>query len=285
MTNRDRVCRVHAAEGRLVDIGDFFHAWAVDVRGAGPVAWRFLQRSLAQKYRFSSLGLAWAVLPAAMTALVLIGGQRMHTLATGDSGVPAAFYGIFGLIIAQPFLEAFQETRRLFVNNRHMLRRQKMPIEGLITAILLEVFFNTAVRLLVVAGVFFLFAVPPVVATLPLALWGIGGVILAGAGLGLMLAPASVLKPDIENAMIALPWLLFAVTPVFIIPAAGSALAMIQQTNPLGWLFDSIRTAAYGADGSLVGAAAGPVAGLLILMIGWFFCRLARPHVIERMLV
>jgi hypothetical protein len=104
----------------------------VDVRGAGPVAWRFLQRSLAQKYRFSSLGLAWAVLPAAMTALVLIGGQRMHTLATGDSGVPAAFYGIFGLIIAQPFLEAFQETRRLFVNNRHMLRRQKMPIEEVI---------------------------------------------------------------------------------------------------------------------------------------------------------
>jgi ABC-type polysaccharide/polyol phosphate export permease len=60
---------------------------------------------------------------------------------------------------------------------------------------------------------------------------------------------------------------------------------MIQRTNPLGWLFDSIRTAAYGADGSLVGATVGPVAGLLILVIGWFFCRLARPHVIERMLV
>ena len=32
-------------------------------------------------------------------------------------------------------------------------------------------------------------------------------------------------------------------------------------------------------------AAIGPLVALLIFMVGWFLCRIARPHVVERMLV
>jgi ABC-type polysaccharide/polyol phosphate export permease len=120
---------------------------------------------------------------------------------------------------------------------------------------------------------------------LPLAFTGLWGVVLIGGGLGLFLAPASSLRGDIDQVIHLLPWGLFAVTPVFVAPAAGSLLARGYALNPLAWLFDSIRTAAYGASGSLLPAVLAPLVGALIVSISWFFCRFCRPYVVERYLV
>ena len=129
-----------------------------------------------------------------------------------------------------------------------------------------------------------LFAVPPAV-TLPLAAWGLVGLSLAGAGLGLLVAPPSALQQDINIFSSALPLILFTVTPVFMVPEPGSFLGAVHAANPLAWLFEGIRAAAYGASGSLAAAAIGPLVAMLIFMVGWFLCRIARPHVVERMLV
>ena len=69
------------------------------------------------------------------------------------------------------------------------------------------------------------------------------------------------------------------------VPEPGSFLGAVHAANPLAWLFEGVRTAAYGAPGSLAAAAIGPLAALLIFVLGWFLCRIARPHVVERMLV
>ena len=275
---------VFSAGSRLRGRGRFFREAAVDVREMWPAAKCLFRRHLAQQYRFSSLGLIWACAPAVATALVLVAGQRTHVIDEAKGGVPAAFYGVFGLTLAQTFLDAITVCRRVFIQHQPVLRRQNVPLEGFILAALLEAGFNLLVRLGVLAVMCFLCSVVPT-AALPLALWGMGGVLCLGAGCGLLLSPLNSLGRDIDNLMALFPWLLFAVTPVFVPVAPGSVFARIHAVNPLAWLFDGIRAAAYGGNGSLLAAACGPLVGVALLIVGWLLCRLARPFIVERMVI
>ena len=285
--DHDAKCRIaYSSESRLQHLGTFFQNWFHDLRAAGPTAHRFFKRSLTQRYRMSSLGVAWAFAPSVITAIVLIAGQRTSLLGQSDqSTVPSAFYGVFGLAVAQTFLEALNGLRVLFTNHQHMLRRKNVPLEGLILAAFIEIFFNTLIRLVVLTIVFFLFGVAPKLMTLPIAIGGLFGVMLIGGGLGLLIAPLNSLRSDIDQVIHLLPWMLFAVTPVFVAPSAGTILERIYQLNPLAWLFDSIRTTAYGASGSLYPALLGPFIGLFLIITGWFICRFCRPYIVERYLV
>lgn len=273
----------HGVGSRLRDPGRFFGEGLADLRSCRTTAWRLFQRHLAGQYRFSSLGLIWAFAPAALTAIVLIGGQRAHVVGR-ETGVPAAFYGVFGLAMAQTFLESLNATRRVFASHQQLLRRQNIPLEGLIVAGLLDVGFNMLVRLAVVTVVFFVFSVRPILATLPLAVLGLVGIGILGAGLGLLVAPLNSLKRDVDNLFGLLPWVIFAVTPVFVPVSRASRLGGVCQWNPLTRMFDGIRAAAYGDVGEPSAAVRGLVLGLVVMFIGWMFCRLARPHVVERML-
>lgn len=274
---------VFSSGARLREPSRFFRCWFADVFSCRTTAWRLFLRHLAQQYRLSSLGILWAFAPAALTAMVLIGGPRSHVI--GPSGdVPAAFYGVFGVALAQSFLESVNATRRVFTNHHQLLRRQNVPLDGLIVASLVDVAFNMLVRLSIVAAVFFLFSIVPLPATLPLALVGYFGVAILGAGVGLLVAPINALKRDMEHAFALLPWALFAITPVFVPAAAGTLFGRIAAANPLAWYFDGIRAAAYGGLGFPAAAIGGTAAGIVILVCGWLFCRIAQPHVVERML-
>jgi len=285
MDREARARVVYSSESRLRDPIAFARLWVADLRASGPAARRLFKRSLTQRYRLSSLGLAWAFAPSVLTAIVLIAGQRASVIGIGRGEVPPAFYGVFGLAIAQAFLESLNGLRVLFTSNPKMLQRNNIAIEGLILAAFIEVHFGVLVRLIVLAVVFFLFGVLPRFETLPLAFTGLFGVVLIGGGLGLLLAPANSLRSDIDQVIHLLPWGLFAVTPVFLAPSAGSLLVSVYALNPLAWLFDSIRTAAYGASGSVLPSVAAPVVGALLVLIGWFFCRFCRPYVVERYMV
>lgn len=273
-----------AVGGRLRDPRRFVHQWLGDLWSCRTTAKRLFLRQLAQQYRFSSLGLLWAFAPSVLTAMVLVGGQRAHVVGP-SGGVPAAFFGVFGIALAQTFLEALNAARRVFASHTQLLRRQNVPLEGLVVASFIDVAFNMFVRLSILATVFFLFDVSPVASTLALALVGYAGVAMVGAGLGLLVAPLNALKRDVEHAFNLLPWALFAVTPVFVPPGEGTLLGRICEANPLSWLFDGIRAAAYGGEGVPGAAAIGAVVGILMLSAGGLFCRVARPHVVERMLV
>ena len=276
--------RFHAASSRLRDPGRFLGEWADDAAASPPVAWRLFRRSLIHQYRDSSLGILLAFAPVVLTAMVFTFGRRSHLVAGEIGGVNSAFFGACGMLMAQGFLEAFNAARRLFAGHVPLFRRQSLPVEGPLGALLLDLGFRLAIRLAVLALLMALFAVPPV-ATVPLAAWGLLGLSLAGAGLGLLVAVPSALQQDVNVFSSVLPLVLFAVTPVFMVPPPGSFLARVHAANPLAWLLDGIRASAYGAPGSLTSALVGPLVGLSIFVLGWFVCRVARPHVVERMLV
>jgi ABC-type polysaccharide/polyol phosphate export permease len=276
--------RLHAASSRLRDPRRVLREWARDAAGSPPVAWRLFVRSLIQQYRHSSMGMFLAFAPVVLTALVFTFGRRSNLVAGEIGGVPSTFFGACGMLMAQGFLEAFNATRRLFAGNQALFRRQSLPVEGPLGAILLDVGFRYLIRLAVLALLMALFAVSPA-ATAPLAAWGLLGLPLVGAGLGLLVASPSALAQDLNILSSALPLILFTVTPVFLQPAPGSLLGRVHAANPLAWLFEGVRAAGYGAPGSLTAAVLGPLVGVLLLMLGCFVCRIARPHVVERMLV
>lgn len=240
-------------------------------------------RNINQQYRHSSMGILLAFAPALITAALFAFGRRSHLLAGTTGGVNSAFFSVVGVLLVQAFLEAFQSGRRLFANHQGMLRRQPIPVEAPMLAALLDLSFHGFIRLGVMAAMFGAFSVAPR-PTLPLALWGLFGVTLGGFGVGTLLAVPAALHQDTNVLSAVLPLILFTVTPVFGIAPPESFLGWIQRHNPLAWWFDGIRVAAYGGEGTLIAAGMGPVVGCLLLLLGWLVCRIARPHVAEKML-
>lgn len=268
---------VYNAESRLRQPDRFFGDFLQDLRASRGAVRALLMRNLAQRYRYSSLGLLWVVFPPVVTAAAIVIGQKSSIFDVGAN----ALYAVFGVMMAQTFLESINLLRGLFVSNRQMLARDNTPLEAFTGSSLLEESFHTVLRLgIVVMPIIFSMQVsfPSVALVVP----GFLGVMLAGAGIGLLLAPLSALKGDWDKAMGVFPWIFFAVTPVFFHGGNLGLLQKVYAVNPAAWVFDSIRNAAYGSPGSLWPALFVFPAGLLLCLVGMLWCRLARPHVMER---
>lgn len=272
---------VYSSHSRMNDKRGFVREALRDLRASRPTMLRFFERTIAQRYRFSSLGILWAFAPSVITAVVLWAGSINRIIAKGE--IPPAFYGVFGLALGQTFLDGMNALRNLFTANLAVLRRDNVPLEGIIAGALLEVGFNTLVRILVVAISMLVFKVAPA-NTVLLSLIGFLGITLLGGSAGLLLAPFNALKRDIDNVMNFVPWVLFACTPVFVQVTKGSLVAQLYQLNPLSWIFDSTRALAYGGPGVQWPALISVPVGVVLLLFSWLFCRIWRVYVIERLL-
>lgn len=274
-----------SAESPLLNPRRFLaEAWGDLSRSRG-TAIRLFRQSIAQRYRYSSLGLLWAFAPPVVTALVLTLSNRSSGAADLHAAVPPAFYAVFGLVLAQTFLETFGTQRALFNTHRYLLSRHRVPIEGLILTGLADSLFSLLIKLGILTALFLFYRIAPGPGLL-LGLIGIGSIGLLGAGLGLLLAPLSALKRDLDNVMQFFPWVLFGLTPVFVAPRVGAALFQIYRYNPLTWLFDAVRACSYGHPtgyGTLLLFACCSAA--ILLPLSWLLCRIARAYVVERFLM
>lgn len=276
--------KINSARSQLFSVRAFLvDAW-LDLRSSSEFAKRLFLQNIAQRYRHSSLGLFWAFVPSALIAIVMTLGQRGRVPILMGGAVPPQIYGIFGLVMAQTFLEALNIQRVSLSQYIHLLVRQKVPVEGLTLAGLAESTFGFLMRLPVLIAMLLIFNVMPAV-TFPLALLGIALLIGFGSGLGLFLAPWNALSKDLENVMQFFPWVLFFVTPVFVAVPPGNWLYSVQLFNPLTYIFEGTRYLAYGVGtiNILALILLLPLA-MLLLLGGWLFCRLCLPYAIERSL-
>lgn len=273
----DGAALVYNAESRLRHPGRFLAGFLDDMRASGGAVRALVMRNLAQRYRYSSLGLLWVVFPPIVTAAAIAIGQKSSIFGAGANSL----YAVFGVMMAQTFLESLNLLRNLFVSNRQMLARDNTPLEAFVASAFLEESVHTALRLGMV-GLTIIFSIRVSSPSLALVVPGFLGIMLVGAGFGLLLAPLSALKGDLDKAMGIFPWIFFAVTPVFFHGGKLGLLEKIYAANPAAWVFDSIRHAAYGSPGSLWPALLVLPAGLLLCLVGMLWCRLARPYVMER---
>lgn len=276
--------KINSATSQLFSVREFLVGAWLDLLASSGFAKRLFLQNIAQRYRYSSLGLFWAFVPSALIAILLTLGQRDRIPFLIGGTVPPQVYGVFGLVMAQTFLEALNIQRVSLTQYIHLLVRQKIPVEGLMMAGFAESTFGFLMRLPVLIAILLIFNIPPVV-TFPLALLGVIFIIGLGSGLGLLLAPWNALTKDLENVMQFFPWILFLVTPVFVVIQSGTWLYFVQICNPLTYIFEAIRFLAYGA-GSINSLALFLLAPLTILLFlgGWLFCRLCLPYIIERSL-
>lgn len=279
------IVQIYSAESPLLSQRKFLsQAWR-DLVGSRETAVRLFRQYIAQRYRYSSLGLVWAFAPSAITALLLTLSKRSPSSSSTLDHVAPQFYAVFGLILAQTFLETFNTQRGIFSGHSYVLSRQRAPIEGFLLSGVADNLFNLGIKVCILVVMFLLFRVKPAF-TLPLGLIGVGSIFMLGSGLGLMLAPLSALKRDIDNVMNFFPWVLFGLTPVFVEARPGSGLYQIYRFNPLTWIFEATRNYAYGS-GSGFGRPLiiALVASGCLVPIAWLFCRIARPYVVERFLI
>ncbi|MEA5581048.1 ABC transporter [Nodularia harveyana UHCC-0300] len=284
--------KINSARSQLFSIRAFLTGAWLDLRSSSGFAKRLFLQNIAQRYRYSSLGLFWAFVPSALIAILLTLGQRDAATPTfGDripllmvGTVPPQVYGIFGLIMAQTFLEALNIQRVSLNQYIHLLVRQKIPLEAIMMAGLAESTFGFLMRLPVLIAILLVFNINPAL-TFPLAFLGIASIISFGSGLGLLLAPWNALSKDLENVMQFFPWIIFLVTPVFVVIQPGNWLYSLQQFNPLTYLFEGTRFLAYGVGtvNTLVLSILIPLTVILIL-VSWLFCRLCLPYINERSL-
>lgn len=276
--------RINSARSQLFSTKAFLTGAWLDLRSTMGFSKRLFWQNIAQRYRYSSLGLFWAFVPSALIAILLTLGQRDGISILIAGKVPPQVYGIFGLVMAQTFLEALNIQRVSINQYIHLLVRQKIPLEGLMMAGLAESTFGFLMRLPVLIAILLVFNITPAV-TFPLAFLGIALIIGLGSGLGLLLAPWNALSRDLENVMQFFPWFLFLVTPVFVVIQPGNWLYLLHRFNPLTYLFEGTRFLVYGV-GTVNALALFLLLPLTVLLFlgGWFFCRLCLPYIIERSL-
>lgn len=271
---------VNSAISPLQHPGRFFGQIWEQARAATGLAGMLLRLRLAQLYRHSSLGLLWAVVPTLVTTLGV-------TLSIQDSlspgAVPLQVHVAFGVVLMQTFVEAFNAQRSIFDLHLPLLQRMPFPLEAVFMAQVAESCINLLVKLPVLLLVLVVFGVPLKLQMLLGALACVP-VLLAGIAIGALVAPVSALGRDIERAMAFLPWLVFLLTPVFYRTPESGPWAAWQALNPLTAMLDVVRYLAYGAGNphwTTFWMALLLVA--LCLPLGLVVCKLAPPHLAERL--
>ncbi len=273
---------INSAASPLAHPERFVRAMWVDGKTSIRFAEKLFRQSIAQQYRYSSLGLLWAVLPSLAIAIGL--SMNLNSGTTDSQGavsVPLQVHAVFGVLMMQTFIETLNAQRITFIKHQNLMQRQRFPFEAVAIAQIAESAFHMLVKLPLLALFLFFFEVPIGISS-TLAIFGFGVMLTLGIGLGLSLAPMSRLNNDFDKVMVFLPWLLFLITPIFFRTSSGAALSGVYRLNPLAYLLDLTRYWAYG-EGQPDWLAFGllTIGALVLLVLGLVFCKVSAPRVAE----
>jgi len=254
-----------------------------DLLASRELAWRLMVRDISAQYRQSFFGVIWAFVPPLITAVTLTFARNAGVVNIGDTDIPYPAYVMFSMALWQTFTEALMGPIAAVTAAKPMLAKINFPREAVVLAKLGEVFFNFAIKLLLIVALFLWFRIP-VPWTVVLAPVALVHLIAFGTAIGLWLAPLGALYQDVTKALplIISPWLLL--TPVVYPPPQSGAFGAIVQLNPVTPLLVTTR------DLATIGTVSNPMGfwlasglTLVLLLLGWLLYRLAMPFIVERM--
>jgi lipopolysaccharide transport system permease protein len=189
---------------------------------------------------------------------------------------------MFSMTLWQTFTEALNGPPQAVSSAKAMLARINFPREALILAKLGEVFFNFAIKLILIVGLFIWFKIP-VTWSVILAPVALIHLILLGTFIGLLLAPMSALYQDFTKGLtLIIGFWLFLTPVVYPIPSDG-VFGTIVKLNPVTPLLVTTRElATTGIISEPQGFWIVSLITILGLLLAWIFYRLAMPFVVER---
>jgi lipopolysaccharide transport system permease protein len=253
-----------------------------DLLASRELAWRLMVRDLSAQYRQSFLGIAWAFLPPIIMAAGFTLASEAKVINVGKTDLPYPAYVMFSTALWQTFVEALNGPVQAVAVAKPMLARVNFPREALILAKVGEVFFNFAIKVILIVALFIWFRVSVswTVILLPVALIHL---VLLGTFIGVLLAPFGVLYQDVSKALTLVTGFWLFLTPVvYPVPTQG-AFGFLVKLNPVTPLLVTARELA------TTGVVSDPVRFWIVsaitifgLIFTWIGFRLAMPFVVER---
>ncbi|MBW4567287.1 MAG: ABC transporter permease [Tolypothrix carrinoi HA7290-LM1] len=253
-----------------------------DLLASRELARRLMMRDISAQYRQSFLGIIWAFLPPIFMATGFTLASNANVINVGKTDLPYPAYVMFSTALWQTFVEALNGPIQAVTVAKPMLARVNFPREALILAKMGEVFFNFAIKLILIVALFIWFRVS-VSWTVILAPVALIHLVLLGTFIGILLAPFGVLYQDVSKALTLFTGFWLFLTPVvYPIPSAGT-FGFLVKLNPVTPLLVTARELA------TTGVVSDPwrfwivsVITIVGLLLTWIGFRLAMPYVVER---
>jgi lipopolysaccharide transport system permease protein len=253
-----------------------------DLLASRELAWRLMVRDISAQYRQSFLGIAWAFLPPIFMAAGFTLANDANVISVGKTDLPYPAYVMFSTALWQTFVDALNGPVQAITLAKPMLARVNFPREAIILAKLGEVFFNFAIKVILIVALFIWFKIP-VSSTVILAPVALVHLILLGTFLGTLLSPLGVLYQDVQKTLTMITGFWLFLTPV-IYPVPNEGLfGLLVKLNPVTPLLVTTRELA--TTGIVSDALSFWIVSILTLMgllLTWIAFRLAMPYVIER---
>ena len=274
---------VYHPKSRMRNPIALFKEMRQDLFASRELAWRLLIRDISAKYRQSFLGIFWAFIPPIVMAAGFTLAKSGGVVNIGNTDIPYPAYVMFSMTLWQTFVEALQGPIQAVATAKGMLSKINFPREALILAKLGEVFFNFAIKLILIVGLFIWFQIP-VTWSVILAPVALIHLVALGSFIGLLLAPMSALYRDFSMGIsLATSFWLFLTPVVYPIPSQG-IFGSIVKLNPVTPLLVTTRElATTGVISNSQGFWIASLISIIGLLIAWIIYRLAMPYIVERM--
>lgn len=240
------------------------------------------KRDIQAQYRQSFLGIFWAFAPIIANSLVWIFLTGSGTVNLEQPEIPYVLFVVIGTTLWTVFLESLQSPIQSVNAGKGILSKINFPKEALLIAGLYKVFFNLALKMLLIILFLVINKVMPTASLLYFPLFLFALIIFATA-FGILLAPIGLLYTDIGRIInMAASFLMYATPVVFLAPKVG-AFKKIFEWNPLTYLIIDGRNSLAGQQVSYVTfAVILTVASVVITLIGLVIFRKSMPILIEK---
>ena len=285
MSPRKRASKfVLTPESKLRQPFHLFQEMGRDLLASRELAWQLMVRDIRAQYRQSFLGIAWAIIPAIVTAAVFTFVKNRGIVNIGVTELPYPAYVVFSTTLWLTFVESLNGPVQAVTKAKQMLAKINFPREALILAKIGEVWFNFGIKLLLIVGLFLWFQMPVswTVLIAPVALLHL---ILLGTAIGTLLAPLGALYQDFSKGLTVVTGLWLFLTPVvYPVPNGSGVMGSVVKLNPVTPLLVTTRElATTGIVSNPQGFCIASLIAILGLPLVWLFYRLAMPFVVERM--
>ncbi|KAF3884787.1 MULTISPECIES: ABC transporter permease [Nostocales] len=253
-----------------------------DLLASRELAWRLMVRDITAQYRQSFLGVAWAFLPPIVMAVGFTLANDANVINVGKTDIPYPAYVMFSTALWQTFVEALNGPVQAVTVAKPMLARVNFPRESLILAKVGEVFFNFAIKLILIVGLYFWFriSIAWTVILVPVALIHL---VVLGTFIGVLLAPLGILYQDVSKGLTLITGFWLFLTPVvYPVPNEGT-FGLLVKLNPVTPLLVTARElATTGVISNPLEFWVVSVLSFVGLLLTWVTFRLAMPFVVER---
>lgn len=240
-------------------------------------------RNMTARYRNSLLGYIWLILSPLLTAGAWIFLMRMGNIQMPESTIPYGPYVVTGIFLWQGFSRQVNNALTHLSGSRHLFSKYKFPWESIVLAGWAE----AAVEFTLSMGVLLLLlkllgygSLLGILCSVPL----MASLLLLGSSIGLLVAPLGLLYEDIGQGIGLCLQLMFFLIPIVYPPPADGAGLLLVEWNPVAVLLVSARETLLTGNvpffwQSLIAA----LSSIGITILAFFFLRLARPHLAERL--